>query len=159
MIWPISGTGSGWAKRIWCKVWAGWIDIPGWQQPVGHLWIYQDWFYGRRHEVWIFNQFSQAHRWWRLQQQRGLQFQRLRLIFSFYFHTYPRAVFCTGVFFCPLKLNFHYKSHFTQPSSRKTDSEFKIQNSKLSADSFPPFLDRLLERSYPFMQLQITNLS
>jgi len=67
--------------------------------------------------------------------------------FSFYFQTYPRAVFCTGVFFCPLKLNFHYKSHFTQPSSRKTDSEFKIQNSKLSADSFPPFLDRLLERS------------
>lgn len=98
LIRPLFGSGSGWAKRNWCKIRTGWLDISGWQQLAWHLWSNQDWFYWFRHAFRIFNQFRKTHQWWRLQQQRLLRF-RLRLIaLLFWFWNTPVQVAAGGIF-------------------------------------------------------------
>jgi len=82
--------------------------------------------------------------------------------FILFSHLPPRSFLPGGIFLSSKANNYsHYKSISHSRAAEKLihNLKFRIQNSKLSADSFPPFLDRLLERSYPFMQLQITNLS
>jgi len=75
-------------------------------------------------------------------QQRGLQFQRLRLIYSFIFcNTYPQQFSAGGIFLTflvPAKF-FKYKSISRSRAAEKLihNLKFRIQNCQQTADRFP----------------------